>query len=181
MQPQECQGHCCLRLVRHAFQVWAAARTHPFPHTLQPDSAVLPAHSGPSFPVSHPVTRVTALKSRSWGATLVVSQDRPFCLGQAFTYKLGSHPHLAHTPGPLTLQCLSSTLPPILTIKQQGPGGRAAGSAPRRLWRAPGECQAVFRPQLTQTCLHPLILSVTPQSDWHLSTVTAEFTPARSI
>lgn len=82
-------------------------------------------------PLSCPAPRVTALKSRSWGAILVVSQDRPSCLGQAFTYKLGSHHASSTHPGSLTLQCLSSSLPPILTIKRQGPGGGGEGGGCR--------------------------------------------------
>lgn len=42
-------------------------------------------------PLPCPAAGETALKSRSWGAILVVNQYRPFCLGQTFTYKLGSH------------------------------------------------------------------------------------------
>lgn len=130
-------------------------------------------------PLSCPAPGVTALKTRSWGAILVVSQDRPSCLGQAFTYKLGSHHASSTHPVPLTLQCLSSILPPILTIKQQGPGRRAAGSTPRRLCsESARRCSVHCSLSLAFTRSYSL---QSPQSDWHLSTVTAGFTPARSI
>lgn len=45
----------------------------------------------PPSPLPCPAAGEIALKSRSWGAILVVNQFRPFSLGQAFTCKLGSH------------------------------------------------------------------------------------------
>lgn len=84
----------------------------------------LPTRVPPS-PSLCPAPGVSALKSRSWGATPVVSQYGPFCFGLAFTCKLGSYHTSSQHPG--VAYSVIPALYPHFHSHNKATGARAGG------------------------------------------------------